>query len=121
MQEWIDFDPIYRRFELHPSNKTRPGLTRVPVFLNDTKDWNEYIFSFWVLEDEPEKVIIGPVDSVDPVDPVFTVDSVDPVDLEKPDETDPETIVVVEPEVTPSESTFDPSTLWAVNEIKERF
>jgi len=48
---WIDFDPEYRRFFLHPTNKTSTGLTRVQVFLDDSKVKKEYYFSFWVLED----------------------------------------------------------------------
>ena len=49
---WIDFDPGNKRFFLHPTNKTSTGLTRVQVFLDDSKVKHEYHFSFWVLEDD---------------------------------------------------------------------
>ena len=48
---WINFDPEYKSFFLHPTNKTSTGLTRVQVFLDDSKVKKEYYFSFWVLED----------------------------------------------------------------------
>ena len=54
MLDWIDFDSKSRRFFLHPNKKTTLGVTLVKVFLDDSKDKNEYFLSFLVLEEDKQ-------------------------------------------------------------------
>lgn len=50
MQEWIDFDVDYRRFEIQPNAETPLGPTIVKIILDDTKDQTEYNLSIWINE-----------------------------------------------------------------------
>ena len=102
----------------------------IKIVLDDGTDQSEYLLQLWVLEADPpveddeeetpddEDEIEKPEPEVEPIDPEYE-DEVDP-----DDETDPGTEVKPLEPVKPKEpeviSDFDPNTLWALNQVKER-